>query len=296
MPLIRNLAISFSGGKTSAYMTRWLLENKKNDYDNIVVTFANTGQENEETLKFVDRCDKAYGFNVVWLEAVVNPIMGKGTRHKVVTLETASRNGEPFEDVCKKYGISVCKKYGISNTVGSYCSRELKLVTMRAYFRSIGWEKGSYETAIGIRVDEMDRISSKMKEEKLIYPLAEEHRMSKEQINRWWAKNDFTLNLKEHQGNCKWCFKKSRRKLLTIAKENPEYFEFPIRMERLYGRAGSHSLDEPKVFFRGKLNGQDILSLSKKPFKPFEEKPVSFDDFDDEMDAANGCSESCEVF
>ena len=49
----KKLSISFSGGKTSAYMTKWLMDNKKQDYDEIVVTFANTGQENEETLEFV---------------------------------------------------------------------------------------------------------------------------------------------------------------------------------------------------------------------------------------------------
>lgn len=96
-----NLSISFSGGKTSAYMTKWLLDNKLNDFDNVVITFANTGQELEETLEFVNRCDKEWNLGVVWLEALVDPVKGNGTKFRRVTFETASRNGEPFEEYIK---------------------------------------------------------------------------------------------------------------------------------------------------------------------------------------------------
>lgn len=61
---IKKLLISFSGGETSAYMTYSLLEQFKDWYD-IQVVFANTGEENEATLDFVNRCDKELGFNVV---------------------------------------------------------------------------------------------------------------------------------------------------------------------------------------------------------------------------------------
>lgn len=40
--------ISFSGGETSAYMTQWMLKEKL--YDEYLVVFANTGQENEACL------------------------------------------------------------------------------------------------------------------------------------------------------------------------------------------------------------------------------------------------------
>ena len=61
-PLKDRISISFSGGKTSAYMTKMLLDHfrKHEPWREIVVTFANTGQEHEETLKFVDRCDKVF--------------------------------------------------------------------------------------------------------------------------------------------------------------------------------------------------------------------------------------------
>lgn len=284
------LFISFSGGKTSAFMTIWLLDNKRDDYTDIVILFANTGQENEETLRFVDRCDKEWGLGVIWVEAVVNPEKGQGTRHRVVNYETASRIGEPFEDVIKKYGIP--------NQVGMFCTRELKLAPMTSYLRELGWKKGDYQTAIGIRFDEMDRVSADMEKNNIIYPLVEDIKTTKEMIADYWRSQSFTLNLREHQGNCSWCYKKSLRKLLTLAQDTPEIFDFPIRMEKLYGKNGQHSLSESRVFFRERRSGLDILEQSKKPFRRWEEPRESMDmfGFEMEMDSANGCSESCEVY
>lgn len=86
-------------------MAKLMLEGFSHKYDDVVVTFANTGCEDERTLDFVEKCDKEFGFNVVWLEAVVNPERQKGTSFKVVDYETAARNGEPFESFISKYGI-----------------------------------------------------------------------------------------------------------------------------------------------------------------------------------------------
>ena len=54
---MKRLFISFSGGRTSAYMARRLLRDRPADTE-IVTVFANTGQEDERTLEFVDRCDR----------------------------------------------------------------------------------------------------------------------------------------------------------------------------------------------------------------------------------------------
>jgi hypothetical protein len=284
------LYISFSGGKTSAFMTRWLLDNKRDDYTDIVILFANTGQENEETLRFVERCDKEWGLGVVWVEAVINPEKGKGTRHRVVNYETASRAGEPFEDAIKKFGIP--------NQAAPFCTRELKKSSMTSYLRSLGWKKGDYQTAIGIRFDEVDRVNSNMVKEKIIYPLIEDIKVTKEMIAAYWRSQSFTLNLREHEGNCSWCYKKSLRKLLTLAQDTPEIFDFPIRMERLYGNSDKSVPSENRLFFRGMRGGLDILEESKTPFRKWEEPRESMDmfGFEMEMDSANGCSESCEVF
>ena len=207
----RKLFISFSGGETSAFMTLWLLENKREEYDEIVVLFANTGQENEETLRFVDRCDKRFGFNVVWVEAEVQ--QGRvGTKHRVVDFETASRDGRPFEDMIKKYGIP--------NQAYPHCTRELKLRPMQSYFRDLGWKKLTFDTAVGIRSDEIDRMAPKNGEFKTIYPLITDVPMTKPMINDFWRSQPFRLNLAGYQGNCKWCWKKTPRKLMTLINED----------------------------------------------------------------------------
>jgi len=283
-----NLFISFSGGKTSAFMTKWLLENKKTDYEEIVVLFANTGQEDERTLEFVDRCDKEWNFNVVWLEAVVDTKPGNGTSFKVVSFETANRDGVIYEDVIKKYGIP--------NKAYPHCNRELKLAPMDKYICSLGWVKGQFETAIGIRADEMDRISKHMVDLKLIYPLCEQIRVNKEMISNWWGKQQFNLEIEEHEGNCTWCWKKSKRKLLTLCTDRPEIFEFPIKMERLHGLKGSNKDGTKRKFFRENTSALELIAESRMPFERFRIKTwKNLDLFDNEMDAENACSSGCEI-
>ena len=65
------LLINFSGGRTSAYMTYKILKKYKNDFE-IKVVFANTGQEHENTLRFVKQCDEYFGFETTWVETIVH--------------------------------------------------------------------------------------------------------------------------------------------------------------------------------------------------------------------------------
>lgn len=282
-----NLHIAFSGGRTSAYMTKWMLENRSDRYDNIKVVFANTGQEHEKTLEFVQKCSDKFGFDVVWVEALVlSNKKGVGTRHKIVNFQTASRNGEPFE--------AVIKKFGIPNQTWQFCSRELKQAAVRSYLRSIGWLKRDYVSALGIRYDEVHRVSSNMVKDRLIYPLIDDIKVDKAFIRNFWFNQDFDLDIKEHYGNCVWCWKKSKRKLLTLAKEDPSIFDFPKKMEELYGYVGLE--EEPRVFFRNRTSTIKLIEESKNHFVEFSEKPVQINIFDDYLDAPGGCSESCDGF
>lgn len=279
------LFISFSGGRTSAYMTKWLLENKP-DSTEVVVIFANTGEENEATLDFVDNCDKAFNFNVVWVEAEVQDGLGKGTRHRVVDYETATRpNTEdgPFEQVIRKYGIT--------NKAFPACTRELKLRPMTSYVRSLGWASGDYWTAIGIRADEIDRMSTSAESNKICYPLVKAG-IKKQDIIDWWSEQPFDLRLPEHLGNCQWCWKKSRRKLLTLVMEDPTVFDFPHRMEKKYPFAGAGKTREPRKFFRGHTSTSNLFV--EACLTDFEE--FSDPNFNPPLDMTDGCGDSCEVF
>jgi 3'-phosphoadenosine 5'-phosphosulfate sulfotransferase (PAPS reductase)/FAD synthetase len=300
----RRLIISFSGGETSAYMSWLLLTTYRDRWDDIIIVFANTGQENEETLVFVDMCDRLLfaplGFRVIWIEAVQQHGARKGALGKVVTFETATRDGSLFEDMIRKYGIPN-RKY-------PHCNRELKLNPIINYARSIGWETKSYETAIGIRADEIDRMSSKAEANRLIYPLIQLQPTTKPQINSWFKARPFRLQLKGYQGNCRWCWKKTFRKHFTIISENPDFYEFPRQMEQRYGKANHESRLDPsdqhtpladdyrRTFFRENKSADDLFAEYEKikdTFVPAEDDAVVYDP---SLDTGGGCEESCEVF
>lgn len=287
------LLISFSGGETSAYMTWWILNNWRARYDDILVVFANTGQENEQTLEFVRRCDDHFGFNTVWIEAVQHHGKRQSAGFRVVNYRMASRDGAPFEDAIRKYGIP--------NSKFKSCTRDLKQYPIEAYARSRGFEAGGYDTAIGIRIDEIDRMSAAAKQRRIIYPLITDNPMTKPRINSWWAAQPFRLELKGYQGNCKWCWKKSLRKHLTIISENPEHYDFPRRMEAQWGLVGPEFSkgvveDYRRTFFRGNMSVTDLFAeyeRKKDTFVPAHDEAAVFDP---DFDIGAGCEESCEVF
>jgi hypothetical protein len=280
---MKNLFISFSGGKTSAYMTYKILNSTyKEQYDNIVVVFANTGQEHDKTLEFVNNCDKHFGFNTIWIEADISQEKGVGVRPKIVTFDTASRNGEPFE--------AFCAKYGIPNMISPQCTSRLKTDPMHYYVRkTLGWDK-NYDTAIGIRTDESRRVSKNADVNNIVYPLIDWFPSDKIDVNDFWEDMPFTLEIKEHQGNCKWCWKKSVKKHFMLLEENPEYFDFPDRMEKLYSTVRTDGEGKPQYFFRGKRS-TDMLKQEWQTVRSEGLKQQSL--FEDEN---GGCSESCEVY
>lgn len=286
----QKLLISFSGGRTSAYMTKLLLDNWSDTHE-IVVVYANTGKEREETLKFIKKCDDEFGFNTVWIETVMNQINGKGCSFKIVDYYTASRNGEPFEDVIKKHGIP--------NAATPHCSREMKSSPVNKYINSLGWK--DYKVALGIRIDELKRAKEKPK---VIYPLVKDFPTTKLKVNQWWNLQKFNLELKGYEGNCDLCWKKSKRKLLTIIHENPSFIDWWNQMELKYGeyipesRQHNDKIKPPFTFFRNSESASDYLEDSKIPFiKAKDDYTLNELMFSEpELDFTNGCEESCEAF
>lgn len=266
------LLISFSGGETSAYLAKWLIDNKSKEYD-MVFVFANTGDEEEETLKFVDLCSKKWGIDIVWVEAVVHHGERVGSTHKVVDFKTASRNREPFKEVIKKYGIP--------NQNFLHCNREMKLNPIKSYMKSIGWKK--YKTAIGIRVDEFDRVNKNRVKQRLIYPLVSDKPTTKQEISHWWSNQDFRLKLRSYNTNCRTCWKKSDKVLAQTYRDNPKYFDFNKNMESAYGQ-GKYT------FFRnGRTTDELILDLNNI-------NSIPEDKHKDNNFQTNMFTESCDIY
>lgn len=287
---MKPLVISFSGGRTSAYMTKLLLDKYSGTRD-IIVIYANTGKEREETLDFIHNCDVHFGFNTIWIETIVNPVFGKAGTVKIVDYKSASRKGEPFE--------AVISKYGIPNMGTIHCTRELKTSPTLRYIKSLGWK--DYEQALGIRIDEPKRIK---KRDKIIYPLVNEFPATKLMVNKWWNSQPFDLQLKGYEGNCDLCWKKSKRKLLTLLVEKPELADWWNEMELKYGHyiPDTHKHNSkvkiPATFYRDNTSIKELIEDSKEPFVR------ATDDFTlsqlmhsvPELDFTGGCEESCEPF
>lgn len=163
----------------------------------LIFVFVNTGEEHEKTLVFVERCDREWNLGVIWLEAVVHPGK-KSSTHRIVSFETASRNGEPFEVMIGKYGIP--------NKNYPHCNRELKLNPMKSYIASIGWSH--VHAAVGIREDEPKRLRPGAEKDRIVYPFAHWWPQDKQDVLTWWEDQPFDLGIQEREGNCKWCWKK----------------------------------------------------------------------------------------
>lgn len=269
--------ISFSGGRTSAYMTKLLIDNLSNEYD-FIVTFANTGLEHPKTLEFVHNCDTHFGFNTVWLEAVVHEGRVACT-HKIVTYDTAARKGEPFHEVIKKYGVP--------NTAFPYCTRELKINPMNSYLRSLGIDYRTIPTAIGIRADEKRRVSKTAEATQIHYPLIDIWPCDKQDVLDWWEEQAFDLEIDEFEGNCRGCFKKTFRKHFMQIERDPLVYDFHREMEDKYRLVGPQ--EGARVFFRQNTDTRGL-------FKLYEENKESPRRTVDNAYENGGCSESCEVY
>lgn len=242
--------VLFSGGRTSAFLAKYIKENSK--YKNAIFVFMNTGKEREETLIFADKCDAYFGLNLVYLEAKINNEKGVGTTYSVVDFNSASRNGEPFE--------AMLKKYPLPNNKASNCTRELKQRPIDAYLRD-NYKGFKIIKVIGIRHDEQHRKSVNAEIENTIYPLCDEFPVNSKFIRSWWSRQEFDLQLKDYEGNCDLCFKKSLKKRLTIIKENPKIADWWLQMENKY------SFEEvPRFDLRTNKSIEELVKLSTLPF------------------------------
>lgn len=220
-----NVAIAFSGGRTSAYMLHQILEANGGLPDRVVVSFQNTGREMNETLDFVQECGSRWGVNIVWLE-----YRPDAPRFEVVSHNSASRNGEPFEALIRK------RKF-LPNRVARFCTAELKAHCLTRYLRSIGWER--WVLARGLRADEGHRLKGAPPKERYTYwhPLADAN-VSRRVVARFWRGQAFDLRLpnvngRTQLGNCDGCFLKSEAARAALARDYPDRAQWWADMEAL---------------------------------------------------------------
>lgn len=274
----KNYVALFSSGRTSALMVKFILEHYKfnntvsvygtkgkpkynyhlNDKgDRMVVLFMNTGKERKESLQFANKCDKEFGFNLIYLEPKINKGKGNVTTHKIVNYSQLSKNGEPF--------YNMLKKYPLPNNTASNCTRELKQRPKESFLKSIGWFF-SCITLIGIRKDEEHRKSINSAQDRIIYPLCDILPVNQRQVREFFDKQTFDLQLKDYEGNCDLCFKKSLKKRLTIIKENPEIANWWDLMEQTFAYE-----DIPRFDLRTNKSVSELVEMAKNNFTKAED-------------------------
>ena len=238
--------ISFSGGRTSAYMLWRVIQENNGLPPEAKVCFANTGKEEEATLKFVNDCSVKWGVPVTWIEYISHE--EADLRFKEVTYETASRNGEPFEEVIRHYGK-------LPNPINKSCTAELKIRAVARYLKSIGWDE--WVSMVGIRFDEQRRaakLKADRKAENPIAPLAMSG-IDIHAIEAFWAVQPFKLELTTFNGrtlagNCDLCYLKPTGQILSLIQERPERAVWWAKMETLAatitdGNANKFRIDRP---------------------------------------------------
>ncbi|HBF32668.1 Nin-like protein [Rhizobium sp.] len=206
--------ISFSGGRTSADMVRRIVAAHGGQLpDDVVVCFANTGKEREESLRFVHECGLNFGVRIRWLE-------WRDTKpcFEEVGYNSASRNGEPFAAL-------IAKKKRLPNWQERWCTSYLKLLPMFALAESFGWVAGQYSEVIGLRDDEGMRVlrgfeRAEKDGRKVVYPLANA-KIRKADVLAFWKTQSFDLQLEPWEGNCDLCMATGKAVRLARIRRNP---------------------------------------------------------------------------
>ncbi|AUR83759.1 hypothetical protein NVP1039O_60 [Vibrio phage 1.039.O._10N.286.55.A2] len=272
--------VSFSGGRTSAYLTIKAIEMLKGDVD---VVYMDTGAEHPKTYDFIKRFAKyiktMYRLNITFLRTDFRSPLGKGNGYFDVGIDGIGPDIKPFKEMVNKYGVPYIG--------GMFCTDRMKLVPFTKYCQE-KYGHGNYETWLGIRSDEPKRLNPK----KGIRYLAEISDFEKSDILYYWSKMPFDLDIPEQLGNCVFCPKKSNLKLAAAQRDEPElYHEF---LEMLYSDDVRHDdkTGHWSQMYRGKQSLEQVISM----FDGSTGDEIKSRIRGAKMTETGSCSESCEVF
>jgi 3'-phosphoadenosine 5'-phosphosulfate sulfotransferase (PAPS reductase)/FAD synthetase len=188
--------------------------------DGAIVCFANTGREEEETLRFVNAMSVNWGVPIQWIE-----YRRPKPYFELVTFETASRDGEPFAALIES-------KMYLPNPMMRFCTSELKIRPMFRWLRDTGRLGDGLDMMIGIRADEPRRVA-KMRNTKNSESTKIENRLPLAEagvtvhgVGEFWKKQPFDLELssfngKTMAGNCDLCFLKPAAQIQSLIAEKP---------------------------------------------------------------------------
>jgi 3'-phosphoadenosine 5'-phosphosulfate sulfotransferase (PAPS reductase)/FAD synthetase len=257
--------VSFSGGRTSGFMLRQILDAHGGQPDDLKICFQNTGLEHPATLEFVREVSRRWDIPITWLEYCLD---GEGKHSfRVVDYESASREGEPFTALIEK------KRY-LPNPVARICTVNLKMQTLDRFLKGLPAFAGGYTNAVGLRFDEPRRalrIRSDNAREDMTCPMYHAGH-TEEDVLEFWKAQPFDLNLPlvgNMAGNCVGCFLKGAGKLEILMEEMPQFFDWWVKAETLI--PAKHGLGA--VFRSDRPSYAAMLQQTKMQGRLFDDRP-----------------------
>ena len=266
--------VSFSGGRTSAYLCHLMIE--KFGREAVDFVFMDTGAEHPKTYEFIKKCVDHFGIELTVLKIEVNSVLGEGNSYSIHDINSIGWDLTRFKDLVRKYGNPY-------NPSGGFCTDQIKTQTYKKYIKSFSEEVRSW---IGIRIDEPNRLKQKYG----VKYLAELSQMDKHDIIGWWKQQPFDLEVPEYSGNCIFCIKKSASRIALAQRESPELYD---DWNNMIKNANPKEREFPvDSIYRGKLSFDGIAELYKD---------YSFSEIEETIRRSKrsgvGCgSESCEAF
>ncbi|CAA7614813.1 phosphoadenosine phosphosulfate reductase family protein [Magnetospirillum sp. SS-4] len=264
--------VSLSGGRTSGYMLRQILDAHDGKLPaDIHVVFFNTGKEFEQTLRFVHECSVRWSVPITWLE--YDPAEPFDT--SVVGYNSASRDGEPFEKIIKVRGF-------LPNPTMRLCTHYLKVKRGIAFMRDmLGYPE--WTNVVGLRHDEPRRVARQKamneagKERfETILPL-DVAKVTRRDVSAFWKRQPFDLGLPDNNGktplgNCDLCYMKGAATIKGIMRLFPERAKWWIDQERNAPAMGSLTKPEMALFRADRPSYRELLNFVRRQ-RDFEGGP-----------------------
>jgi hypothetical protein len=222
--------ISFSGGRTSGYMLRRILDEGLRP--DVHILFADTGRERLETYAFVRACADRWNVPIAWV----------------------SRPGQ-FEQL-------ITDKQYLPNPISRFCTSLLKLQPIREHMIAAGYRH--WTNVVGIRADEPARVARLRgridPSWDVELPLAAAG-VTLADVLAFWQAQPFDLQLRPGESNCDLCFLKSYAYIKNMVRERPDLAEWWAEQEERIG--GTFRNDRPS--YRAMLNQPDLFEDGIQP-------------------------------
>ena len=284
--------VSFSGGRTSAYLVHLMEQKRKNEGWDVEYIFCDTGAEHPKTYEFIKQVVEHYGINLHCIRSVVNPEMGKGNAYENVGID-----GIGFDLYNVKNNML---KYGQFSIMNPFCTDKMKSIPLDKYCTD-SFGKGKFKNWLGMRIDEPRRLKNLETTKDMfgkvnrvntnIMYLAQISDFTKQDVLDFWAGMPFDLEIDEHLGNCVFCVKKSAKKLALAARQEPELAK---QWDECFKDKGIRLLPANKspkgVIYRNMQSLDSIIQI----FSDFSEDELKTN-IKKTKATDSECSESCEA-